>query len=162
MAQTKKWTARRKAVFLDVLRTTANVSAACRAAGVSRARAYQHRTQDKAFKEEWENAQEEALDNLEETLRRRAIEGIEKPVYYAGKECGTVVSYNDNLGMFLLKSRRRHIYGDDKSSASSELDENQSIRDVLLEKIKRLANDEAAIDEQKGQVKQAVTSDKKD
>lgn len=144
MAKMKKWTTRRQGVFLDVLRSTANVSAACRAAGVSRATAYQFRQLDEGFRNQWEAAQEEALDTLEETLRRRALEGIEKPVYYAGKECGKVVSYNDNLGMFLLKSKRRHIYGDDaKTITADDGGTERSVRDQLITRLKALAKNRA-------------------
>lgn len=50
-----------------------------------------------------------------------ALEGTDKPVYYAGKEVGSVKSFNDNLAMFLLKSRRGQIFGEgDKSQTGGE------------------------------------------
>lgn len=104
-----------ESTFLDVLRTTGNVSASARAAGISRRRAYLRRRQDEDFRGEWESALEEALDELEGELRRRALLGTEKPVYYAGKACGSIRSYNDNLGMFFLKNRRHNVFGEHKS-----------------------------------------------
>lgn len=120
MAQAFRWTKRAKSTFLDVLRTTGNVSVAARAAGVSRHTVYEHRHRDDDFRRDWDSALEEALDDLEATLLRRALEGTEKPVFYAGKTCGKIKSYNDNLGMFFLKNRRREVFGDSKSRPARE------------------------------------------
>jgi hypothetical protein len=125
-------------MFFRVLRATGNVSAAARSAGVSLHNAYLKKTSEVKFSREWEAAIEEALDDLEGELRRRALEGTEKSVYYAGKEIGSITSYNDNLAMFLLKSRRGHIYGEagvmgHESSGKKEFD---SPREKLLAKLK--------------------------
>lgn len=106
------WTKRRRTAFLDRLRASANVSAAARAAGLSRSSAYALRGRDPDFRAAWDEALEEALDDLEAELRRRAIEGVDKPVFYGGKECGSVKSYSDTLGMFLLKSRRGEVFAE--------------------------------------------------
>lgn len=73
---------------------------------MSRSGAYALRASDAEFRAEWDSALEEAMDDLEEILRRRATEGVSKPVYYGGEERGSVVQYNDALGMFLLKMHR--------------------------------------------------------
>lgn len=109
---TAGWSKRRRAAFIDRLRSSANVSAAARAAGMSRSSAYALRHRDEGFRAAWDEALEEALDDLEAELRRRAIEGVDKPVFYGGKECGTVKSYSDTLGMFLLKSRRGEVFAE--------------------------------------------------
>jgi len=106
------WTKRRRTAFLARLRESANVSAAARAAGLSRSSAYALRSRDPEFRAAWDEALEEALDDLEAELRRRAIEGVDKPVFYGGKECGSVKSYSDTLGMFLLKSRRGEVFAE--------------------------------------------------
>ena len=106
----QRWTARRRATFLETLRQSANVSDAARRAGLSRGAAYSLRAVDPAFRAAWDDALEEALDALEAELRRRAIEGVEKPVFYGGKPCGTITSYSDQLGMFLLKCRRPEVF----------------------------------------------------
>ncbi|GER08214.1 hypothetical protein GCM10007972_17420 [Iodidimonas muriae] len=111
---------RRRRVFLDALRASANVSASARAAGLSRSEIYRLRAKNAEFREDWDHALEEALDDLECELRRRAVEGVEKPVFYAGKPCGSVVNYSDSLGMFLLKSRRPHVFASDSKAASPD------------------------------------------
>lgn len=123
MSNRGQWSRRRQAAFFDVLRRTANVSAACRAAGVPRGRAYALRRADDDFRREWRQALEEALDDLEAELRRRAMDGVDKPVFYAGKECGSVRTYSDALGMFILKSRRPAVFGGDGGPGAEQGDD---------------------------------------
>ena len=42
-------------------------------------------------------------DALEAEARRRAVEGVRKPVFYQGVICGWVGEYSDTLLIFLLK-----------------------------------------------------------
>ena len=140
MSNRGQWSRRRQAVFFDVLRRTANVSAACRAAGVPRGRAYALRRADDGFRREWHQALEEALDDLEAELRRRAMDGVDKPVFYAGKECGSVRTYSDALGMFILKSRRPAVFGGeagsgDDAGTAHDPTAARSARDLLLARL---------------------------
>lgn len=48
-------------------------------------------------------AQEEARDRLVAEVRRRAVDGVEEPVFYQGVEVSRVRKYSDLLLMFLLK-----------------------------------------------------------
>lgn len=110
-AQRKRPAAGRR-LFIKHLRKSGNVTRAAEAAGVSRNQLYLARRDDPDFALAWEEALEGAMDDLEATLLRRALEGTDKPVFFGGKECGTVKSYSDSLGMFLLKGRRRDIFGE--------------------------------------------------
>lgn len=137
--RTKSWTPTREALFFDIVRRTGNISAAARAAKLSRSAVYDRRRQDADFRCELEGVLDEVTDDLEAELRRRAVEGVEKPVYYGGKPCGTVHTYSDNLGMFLLKGRRRSIFGDGKAAVvtapTGASDAVQSATDRLIEKL---------------------------
>jgi hypothetical protein len=64
--------------FLAALRENCNVRAACDAAGVSRVMAYRTRQNDPAFAAAWQNAEEDAVDALEEIARSRALAGSDK------------------------------------------------------------------------------------
>ena len=97
--------------FLEVLRRTNNVSRAAREAGIGVSTVYQHRAKNEAFRVQWDEATTEALDELEAALMERALAGVEKKVFYAGKECGSVRHYSDALAMFMLRSKRPEIYG---------------------------------------------------
>lgn len=68
-------TDRARESFLATLRTTCNVSAACRAAGISRTAAYAWRADDEAFAAEWADAEGEAVDELEGVAYARAMSG---------------------------------------------------------------------------------------
>ena len=60
--------------FIEVLSNSANVRAACRAAGIDRTTAYRHRARNAAFAEEWDSALKEAGEILEAVAWQRAKE----------------------------------------------------------------------------------------
>jgi len=63
-----------KPKFIEVLSNSANVRAACRAAGVNRATAYRHKERNAGFREEWAQALQEAGEVLEAVAWQRAKE----------------------------------------------------------------------------------------
>jgi len=110
-----EFTEERQAIFINHLIETANVSSGAKLAGVARKTVYKFKdarndTGDllhPEFAEAWDEAVEEGTDNLVEEARRRAKDGIEKPVgWYQGVSGGTVQEYSDSLLMFLIKARR--------------------------------------------------------
>jgi len=107
----RKWTAQRREAFLRHLRATGNVSSAAEAVGLARSGVYALRQADAGFRAAWDDAVEAALDDLEAELRRRAMEGTERPVFHKGETVGTIRNYSDSLAMFLLRSRRPQVYG---------------------------------------------------
>lgn len=104
-------TDRKRKLFLASLRETGgNVSKSCELAGISRVAAYDWRAADPSFAIEWETAIESGTDELEEEARRRALEGVKKPVFHKGEKVGFVNEYSDTLLIFLLKARRPEKY----------------------------------------------------
>jgi hypothetical protein len=81
-------------VFLATLRNSANVRAACLAAGITRKAAYLSRDASAEFRRQWDEAIEEATDILEAAARKRAVES------------------SDTLLIFLLKAHRPDKYGE--------------------------------------------------
>lgn len=79
--------------FLDTLRNTANVRAACQAANVTRSNAYKFYHKDKKFAALWDEALEDACDVLEARAWKRA-------------------EVSDQILMFLLKAHRPNKYAD--------------------------------------------------
>ena len=141
MAKAPPWSREQVNCFLSTLRDTGNVSASARAAKVTRYSAYEKRMHDDEFRQLWVSALESSLDDLEESLRSRALEGIDKPIFYGGEKVGDVKSYNDNLGMFFLKARRKKVFGE--ASSESEAEQNldaSSVRQRLLTKLEALEN----------------------
>ncbi len=60
--------------FLTAFRASANVAAACRAAGISRTTAYEHRNASPTFAAAWEQAHADYVDALELRASRIALE----------------------------------------------------------------------------------------
>ncbi|MFA5990274.1 MAG: hypothetical protein WC803_11810 [Sphingomonas sp.] len=102
--------ATRRKRFLARLSETANVSRSARDAGMSSSALYRHRALHAGFAKQWDDAIDAAMDELEDALIHRAKHGVERPVYFGGKQVGTVRNYSDALGMFLLKAKRPEVY----------------------------------------------------
>jgi hypothetical protein len=70
------------------------VTAASKAARISRVTAYQRRKRDEAFADAWDDLEQEVTDNLERSGIQRAMDG------------------SDRLVEFFLRARRPNIYRD--------------------------------------------------
>ena len=86
------------------------MTAACRAVGVCRPTPYNHRDDNPEFAAKWDAIAEEVADAMEQELYRRAVEGVEKPVFFQGDEVATVREYSDTLLIFGLKGARPEKY----------------------------------------------------
>ena len=106
--RTKQW----RTLFIEALRHTGVVSAAAKAAGVSRKTAYKHYKRSKLFREQWEEARDEAADAIEAAAFKRAREGWIEP-YDAKHPKRHRRSYppSDMMQKFLLQSLKPEVYG---------------------------------------------------
>jgi DNA-binding transcriptional regulator YdaS (Cro superfamily) len=95
-----------KESFLNMLEVLPNITAVCRLLGVSTKNLSKHRKADAEFEAEIKEAIERGYDMLEEEARRRAVDGVLKPVYYRGMKCGHIREYSDQLLVTLLKGYR--------------------------------------------------------
>lgn len=93
----------KKRAFLAAYAECGNVTQAAEIAGIERSRHYQWKCEDPDYAEAFAAAEEQAADRLEQEARRRAVEGVEKPVFQGGKQVGVVREYSDTLLIFLLK-----------------------------------------------------------
>ncbi len=62
-----------------------------------------------------------AVAALESEAVRRALEGVEVPVFHQGRECGNTVKHSDQLLMFLLKTLKPSRYAGARDEASGGL-----------------------------------------
>lgn len=85
-----------KETFLTALANSANIRAACKAAGIARCTAYEAKEKDLAFAAKWEVALTEALELLEAAAFRRAIQS------------------SDTLMMFLLRAHNPLKYREER------------------------------------------------
>jgi hypothetical protein len=107
----------KKGRFLEVLAATGNVQRAARVARCARRTLYRYRACDPAFRQAWEQALGVAMDLvLEPEALRRAVEGVERPVYQGGKQVGTIREYSDTLLIFLLKGGKKEKYAERRES----------------------------------------------
>ncbi len=103
-------------VFLECLADVPNVQGACRAAGISRQSAYDHRERDPEFARRWQDAMEASTDDLVGEMYRRARKGHDKPVYQGGELIGHTREFSDVLAIFLAKKHRPEVYEDKSKS----------------------------------------------
>jgi hypothetical protein len=101
-ARRKQW----KPAFVAAIRKGATVGAAARAAGIDRTTAYAARTADPAFRAAWDEGEQDAIDTVEALLVDRIVNGVERPVFYQGKQCGVIREYSDHLMFAFLRAHR--------------------------------------------------------
>ena len=70
------------------------------------------------FARQWDAAIEGITDDLEEAGLKRAINGVQKDIYYQGMVAGTETVYSDSILTMMLAGRRNSVY---KNSTSTEL-----------------------------------------
>jgi hypothetical protein len=98
--------------FLKSFSITANMRAACMAAGIDRSTVYYWQEHDTEFSLRFNIAEQEANDVIRAELFRRAVQGYEKPLTSMGKlvynkdgKVETEKVYSDTLLSLLAKSR---------------------------------------------------------
>ena len=94
---------RPKRRFLVFLSATGHISHAAKLAGVSRQATWVWREKDPLFSKTFAWCERMGCERLEEEARRRAFEGVVKPVFQKGVMVGYVREYSDTLAMFLLR-----------------------------------------------------------
>ena len=110
MKEFQKITRPKKRAFLAAYAEVGNVSQAAKIAGIDRQTHYDWKRNDPDYAEAFQHAEEMAADRLEQEARRRAVEGVPEPVFYQGRQVGTVRKYSDSLLMFLLKGAKPEKY----------------------------------------------------
>lgn len=97
--------------FLVALAESGVMSHAAEAAGIDRVTVFRARKSDPEFDTACQDAIEEATDKLVQEARRRALEGVEEPVYQGGVLVGTKRVYSDALMSKLLAAYRPQQFG---------------------------------------------------
>jgi hypothetical protein len=77
--------ARWQAAFLQALRKSPNVTAACRRAKISRFTAYKFREDDESFASRWDEALDASVDEVEEKAFRIAKDGDNQMIQFVLK-----------------------------------------------------------------------------
>src|SRR6266576_6398365 len=85
---------------------TNSVTLASRHSRISRQAVYEHRKADPEFAEQWDEAQEHAIDMLHARVFQRTLEGDLEPVYYMGVPVGYIRKFSDKLQIEMLRAYR--------------------------------------------------------
>lgn len=101
------WTLPKQVAFLRALSATHSVHEAARSVGCSRQSAYRLRSRlkGKPFDLAWEVAYHHSFDVLAHAALDRAINGVERPVFYKGEQVGSYRRFDEGLTVALLRSR---------------------------------------------------------
>lgn len=100
-----------RSAYVRVLRTTGNHVLACESSGARRSAINDLIRSDKKFAAQVDDAKAEAVERLEGEAYRRAVIGIEEPVFWQGMRVDTVRRYSDGLLVKLLEANHGARFG---------------------------------------------------
>ncbi len=100
----------KKRAFLAAYSELGSQSRAALIAGVDRTTVWMWRQRDAEFVEAMKVAHVLACESLEDEARRRAVDGVEKPVFQQGRHVGNITEYSDTLLIFLAKGAMPEKY----------------------------------------------------
>lgn len=101
------WGLDRQTAFLRALSATHSVTEAAKSVGRSRQSAYRLRSRLKGqpFDLAWEVAFHHSFDVLAHAALERALNGVERPVFYKGEQVGSYRRFDEGLTRTLLRSQ---------------------------------------------------------
>ncbi len=105
--------------FLQNLAETADVTAAAERTGLRRSTLYKMRRTRPAFARRWDEALHLGTERLQDKAMRHALQGVERPVWHAGRQVGTATQHDHRLLQFLLKAHRPEIYDRTKAGPAA-------------------------------------------
>jgi len=108
----------KKEAFLAAYAEVGTITHAAELAGISRTSHYQW-MENAEYVEKFREAEKQACEVLEKEIRRRAVEGVDEPVFHRGEQCGTVRKYSDTLLIFAAKGAMPEKY---RENAKLEID----------------------------------------
>jgi hypothetical protein len=109
-----KFTARKRQRFLEQIEGGASVKEAARSIAMSPKALYKRRAADDVLRQAWlaaaEIGQQVQLDEVEAEIRRRAIDGVFRPIVYQGVVRGRYKDYSDTLLKMMAMALAPHKY----------------------------------------------------
>lgn len=110
MRRTRETATAKRDAFLAAYAKLGTITHAAEAVGIDRQRHYGWMDTDPAYPALFAEAGTKAKEALVREATRRAIEGVEKPVYQGGRKVGTIREYSDTLLIFLMKGAMPQTY----------------------------------------------------
>lgn len=99
------------ALLLDRIRRIPDRTSALDAVGLSHSELSQRLRDDEDFAKRYSQAFDDGLDSMEDEVVRRAMVGIDEPVFQQGRCVGHKTRYSDSLLMFHLEAHRPKFRG---------------------------------------------------
>lgn len=126
--ETELDTDKAKSLFLEqYLQNPSSINKLCDSLRINRRTFYHWRKNDPDFDREFLEAQAMLVHFLEDEAYRRAVTGVQKPVFQGGVQVGVITEYSDTLLALLLKANAPGKY---KDKPSNEI--NLAINDTKL------------------------------
>jgi hypothetical protein len=100
----------RQRLFLAAFGSDLSIKRAAQIALIA-CRTHYHWLQDAAYMRAFEEMKLLVVSRLEYELLKRATIGWEEPVFYQGRQCGSVRRFSDSAAMFLLRHWMPERYG---------------------------------------------------
>ncbi|MEK0313735.1 hypothetical protein [Cohnella sp. 56] len=145
MAASNKIRHPKKRAFLAAYAQTANITQSAKAADVERGLHYVWMQNDPVYAAAFESAKEEAAEYLEQEARRRAVHGVDEPVFYQGEAVGKVRKYSDTLLIFLMKGAMPDKYKDRVAQEhSGQMRHEVNLEGLSEDELRERINDELA------------------
>jgi hypothetical protein len=107
---------KQKAKYIAAMELTGRNDKSAKLAGVGVTTVFDWIKADAIFGDAVEIAKEKALQIFDDEAHRRAVDGVEEPVFFQGTECGMVRKYSDTLLIFLMKANNPKKYRDNTVS----------------------------------------------
>lgn len=132
----------RKQKFIEALATYGNITSAAGVVGVSPSTVKKHMADDEYFAECVSVARANHLAKLEAAAHKRAVDGIEKDIYFKGVVVGKERVYSDGLLQTLLAANDRERYGKSGGDVSVNVnngmdnDQTKQVMDKLAQFLK--------------------------
>lgn len=98
--------------FLAALIEHRSVTHAAKVVGKDRSTVYKLRKKDAEFAEQWDDAMQHVIEELQQSSLSVAIDGVDEPVFHEGVVCGHKRRYHPALMIFMLKKWRPERYAD--------------------------------------------------
>ena len=107
------WTRARQMGFIDALAACGCVAEAAGRVGISARSAYRLRARPEAasFRAAWDAALDHAVERIADAAFGRAMNGVERPIFFQGQQVGSWRQYDERLAMFILARRAPERFG---------------------------------------------------
>ena len=117
--------------FLERIRRIPDRGSALAAAGISYSEFSKRIATDEKFAEEYEKAWDVGIDSVEDEVVRRAVLGVDEPIYQGGLLVGHKTRYSDALLMYWLSAHRKKYRSPEDTQRSVSEEAKATLREIF-------------------------------